>query len=69
MNFQLQSSPFKLQLSVLVEKDASCLDPPPEQHGLMEATFDVLCAAHHRVAELPGADLITLLKSNLEPGL
>lgn len=45
MNFQLQSSPFKLQLSVLVKKDASCLDPPHEQLGLMEVTFDVLCAA------------------------
>lgn len=69
MNFQLQSSPFKLQLSVLVKKDASCLDPPQEQHGLMEVTFDVLRAAQHRVAELLGADLIILLKSNLEPGL
>lgn len=69
MNFQLQSSPFKLQLSVLIEKDASCLDPLQEQHGLMEVTFDVLGAAQHRVAELPGADLIILLKSNLESGL
>lgn len=44
MNFQLQSSPFKLQLSVLVEKDASCLDAPQEQLALMAETFDVLCA-------------------------
>lgn len=42
MNFQLQSSPFKLQLSVLVQRDASCLDPLQEQPGLMEVTFDVL---------------------------
>lgn len=69
MNFQLQSSPFKLQLSVLVERDASCLDPLQEQHGLMQAHFDVLCAAQHTGAELRGADLIRLLKSNLEPGL
>lgn len=68
MNFQLQSSPFKLQLSACQER---CFLPrsPHEQQALMEVTFDVLCAAQHRVPELLGADLIILLKSNLEPGL
>lgn len=28
MNLQLLSCPFKMQLLVLVKKDASCLDPP-----------------------------------------
>lgn len=43
--------------------------PPEEQHNLMKVTFDVLCAAQYQVAELLGADLIILLKSNFESGL
>lgn len=43
--------------------------PPEEEHNLMQVTFDVLCAARYQEAELLGADLIILFKSNLESGL
>lgn len=64
MHLQLQSSPFLMHLSVLVEKDASCLDPPEERHKLVRVPFAAPCAAQY-----PVADLIILLKSNLESGL
>lgn len=43
--------------------------PPEEPQNLMKVTFAVLRTAHYHAAELLGADLIILLKSNLESGL